>query len=80
MKRYKINSNLISKIKSYGVSLDKISEFLGFQIKHILYDNLTISEFALNKINSLLNSQIHLKEAPMNYEKNLGKYSFTTPN
>ncbi len=72
MKRYLITPRLISAIKNYPTSLDKISKQVGFNIKNICYFNISIRQDHLQKLNDFLKTNFQLEEIEFDYIKNLG--------
>lgn len=77
MKRYLINGKLKKAIKNSNMSTREMSRLLNFEVKNLTNKNKTIREDHLRKITSLLNLKLSPKEAEMNYEKNLGRYSIS---
>ena len=57
----------------------KMSQVLGFEIKNIYFKNVSINEEHLQKLNSLLNVNLNLKEIKFDFTKNLGINAFTQP-
>ncbi|MEK6848575.1 MAG: LAGLIDADG family homing endonuclease, partial [Nanoarchaeota archaeon] len=77
MKRYEITPEFILKIKNSGYKFDYISDKLGFEIRNILYRNMTLREDYLSKLGLLLKTNFKLKEKTLDYGKNLGENYFT---
>jgi len=77
MKRYSITNEVINVIKDSPYSLREISGILGFEIKNIIYRNVSINENHLEKLNRFLNFNSVLKEIRFNYIKNLGNHTYT---
>lgn len=79
MKRHNITPELKEAIRKSGLSMDKFSQKVNFNIKNIIFCNQTIREDVLNRINSFLGSNMVLEEINLEYERNLGKSALTKP-
>lgn len=82
MKRYKINQDLINKIRNSDLSLNEITRLGKFQVKNIVSRNISINENHLDNLSKILNfnkENLKLKEIKFDYAKNLGIYSTNEP-
>lgn len=79
MKRYEITSQLRKTLLNNHLSLSKLSDLLEFNIKHIIYENKTINEIQLKKLESFLDISFKLNEIKLNPTGNLGEYAQTQP-
>lgn len=79
MKRYIITNELKDIIKNHEYSMRKMSKILGFKVKNVYRVNISIREDHLQKLKSLLNIDLNLKEINFDFAKNLGIYAFAQP-
>lgn len=79
MRRYIVSQKLKKEIKNRDDSLRDLNKKLGFEIRNIIYKNLTINSQQLEKLEDLFNKKFNLKPIYLNYGKNLGKKVFTKP-
>ena len=74
VKRYKISEHLKKELLDSGYSLTKLCSILDFNVKNIYYNNMSISEVHLGKIENLLGKKFYLEEIEFDFTSNLCPY------
>jgi len=79
MKRYLITKQLISTIEKNKRSLREINNYVGFEIRNILYKNSTINEEHLRRLEDYFKRKFRLRRIYIDYGKNLPNSAITKP-